>query len=271
MNAIDASIRAEKPNETGDSHDRTRGPRTPTRTPAEEGRRERLDRLGARVLRLLHLRDGGSADLSADLLSERRSDHRDRRVPRDLRRRLCRAADWRIRARPPRRHARSQDGAALVHVPDGLRDDRRRPAADLRSDRPAGAGPARDPAADSGLCGSRRNLRRKLDDPRTRAVRPARLLFELHAAGRAGRPGAGGGRVPAARALHAGRAVQQLGLAHSVPAERRGDLRGLGDPPQRDGDARLHRRGSTADARARPSSRHSGSTGPTCCVWSACR
>ena len=36
--------------------------------PDQEGRRERLDRLGARVLRLLHLCDRRVADLSADLL-----------------------------------------------------------------------------------------------------------------------------------------------------------------------------------------------------------
>src|ERR1700727_795682 len=39
-----------------------------------------------------------------------------------------------------------------------------------------------------GLCGRRRNLRRKLHDPRARALRAARLFRELHSAGCAGRP-----------------------------------------------------------------------------------
>ena len=63
----------------------------PTKPVAQSGR-QRLDRLGARVLRLLHLRHRGVADLSADLLSEGRPDGRHRRVARDLRRGLCRAA-----------------------------------------------------------------------------------------------------------------------------------------------------------------------------------
>jgi len=45
--------------------------------------------LGAGVLRLLHLRDGGISDFSADSLSIGQSHDRHRRVTRDLRRRLC--------------------------------------------------------------------------------------------------------------------------------------------------------------------------------------
>src|SRR5215470_16851911 len=36
--------------------------------PVEDRRRQRLDRIGARILRLLHLRDRGLAGLSANLL-----------------------------------------------------------------------------------------------------------------------------------------------------------------------------------------------------------
>ena len=56
-------------------------------------------------------------------------------------------------------------------------------------------------APDPGLRRRRRDLRRQLDDPRARAVRPPRLLRQLHPAGRAGRADPRGGRLPAARAL----------------------------------------------------------------------
>ena len=52
----------------------------------------------------------------------------------------------------------------------------RRPAADLRGGRRLGADPAGHPAADPGLRGRRRDLRRQRDDPGTLAVRPTRLL-----------------------------------------------------------------------------------------------
>ena len=51
-----------------------------------------------------------------------------------------------------------------------------------------GAGAARHPAPDPGLRGRRRNLRRQLDDPGARAVRPARLLTRASPC-RACRPG----------------------------------------------------------------------------------
>jgi MFS family permease len=60
----------------------------------------------------------------------------------------------------------------------------------------------------------------------------ARLLRELHLAGRAGGADPGGGGVPAARALHAGGGVQRLGLAHSVPFECRRGHRRLHHSPQ---------------------------------------
>ena len=78
-----------------------------------------------------------------------------------------------------------------------------------------GAGPAGRPAADPGLRGRRRNLRRELDDPGARAVRPPRLLRQLHAAGRAGRPDPRRRRVPAARGLHAARTRSIAGAGAS--------------------------------------------------------
>ena len=47
---------------------------------------------------------------------------RDHRLARDLRRRLRRAADRRLRARPLGRHPRPQEGADPLHVPDGHLD-----------------------------------------------------------------------------------------------------------------------------------------------------
>ena len=113
------------------------------------------------------------------------------------------------------RHARPQERAARLHVPDGPLDDGGRPAAHLRAGRHPRADPARRAAPDPGLRGGGRDLRRELDDPRTRAVRPARLLRELHAAGRAGRPDPRRRRLPAARALHARGRVQCPGAGAS--------------------------------------------------------
>src|SRR5579862_5880462 len=51
----------------GDRHGRHAGTRTPWQAPNQESDREWLDRLGAGVLRLFHLRDCRLADFSADL------------------------------------------------------------------------------------------------------------------------------------------------------------------------------------------------------------
>ena len=78
--------------------------------------------------------------------------------------------DRRLRARPLGRHARPQERAARLPVPDGLLHDGGRTCC-----RPISrsavwrADPARHAAADPGLCGRRRNLRREFDDPRARA------------------------------------------------------------------------------------------------------
>ena len=250
----------------------SRGARAARQAPVEEGGRQRLDRLGAGVLRLLHLRHRGVADLSADLLPLGRPHGRHRRVAGDLRRRLRRAADRRLRPRPLGRHPRPQDRADPVHVPHGLLDDGRRAAADLPAGRRAGPGAARRPAPDPGLRGRRRDLRRQLDDPRARAVRPARLLRQLHPAGRAGRPDPGRRGLPAARPLHADGGVQLLGLADSVPAQLRRHRRRLHHPPRGRRDARL-RRGGRARRRPEGADRPGlhQTAGGTCCASSAWR
>ena len=94
-----------------------------------KGRGQRLDRLGAGALRLLHLRRGGVAGVPAELLSFGRSHDRHRRLARDLRRRLRRPAHRRLRARPSRQHPWAQGRAAAAHVPDGLLDGGGRSAA----------------------------------------------------------------------------------------------------------------------------------------------
>ena len=198
---------------------------------------------------------------------------RHRRLARDLRRRLRRATDRRLRARPLGRHARPQERADPVHVPDGLLDHGGRRAADLPAGRAARAGAARHPAPDPGLRGGRRDLRRQLDDPRARAVRPARLLRQLHPAGRAGRPDPGRGGVPAARRLHARGGVQLLGLAHPVPAQLRRHHRRLHHPPRGRRDAGLRRGGrSTARCRKAPIvEAFKQQLAATCCASSAWR
>ena len=108
-------------------------PRAARQAPIEEGRRQRLDRLGARILRLLHLRDRRGAGLPADLLPLGEPAGRDHRLARHLRRRLRRPADRRLRPRPLGRHPRPQERADPLHVPDGLLDPRRRPPAHLRT------------------------------------------------------------------------------------------------------------------------------------------
>ncbi len=247
-------------------------PRAAWQAPVEEGRRQRLDRLGARVLRLLHLRHGGVADLPADLLSFGQSHGRDRRLAGDLRRRLRRAADRRLRPRALGRYARPQDRADPVHVPDGLLDDGRRPPADLSAGRHARADAPRHPPPDPGLRRRRRDLRCELDDPRARAVRPARLLRELHPAGRAGRADPGRGGVPAACRLYARGGVQFLGLADPVPPQRLRHHRRLHHPPRGRRDARPSpRKASTARFRRRRSCRRSRRAGGTCCGSSAWR
>ena len=213
-------------------HDRPDRTRAGRKAPVEEGRRQRLDRLGARILRLLHLRDRRRADLPADLLPLGEPARRDHRLARHLRRRLRRPPDRRLRARPLGRHPRPQAGADPLHVPDGLLDPRRRVPAHLPAGRPARAGAPRHPAPDPGLCRRRRDLRRLVDDPRARAVRTPRLLRQLHAAGRAGRPDPRRRGLPAAGALHARGGLQQLGLAHPVPAQLRRDHRRLDHPPR---------------------------------------
>ena len=155
--------------------------------PDEEGDRQWLDRLGARVLRLLHLRHGGIADLPPDLLSLDGPQGRHHRVARDLRRRLRRPADRRLLPRALGRHPRPQDRTAGVHVPHGFLDDGRRDPADLSTGRLACTCASRHPPPHPGLCGCRGDLRRQFDDSRALSVRPTRLLRQLHASGRTGR------------------------------------------------------------------------------------
>ena len=248
----------------GDNHDH---PGSAQQATDPQGHGQRLDRLGARVLRLLHLRDRRVADLPADLLSQGRSEDRDHRVAGDVRRGVCRAAHRRLLPRPHGRHPRPQARAADLHVHHGLLHHRRGPAADVRTGRPAGAGAAGAAAPDPGLRGRRRDLGRQLDDPGACAVRTPRLLRELHAAGRAGRPDPGGRGVPAAGALHARARFQCMGLARAVHPELRRDRGGVHHPARGGGDARVRRRGqAAARCRGRRSSRRSSSTGPTCCA-----
>ncbi len=136
---------------------------------------------------------------------------------------------------------------------------------DLRGDRDLGADPAGGPAADPGLRGRRRDLRRQRDDPGALAVRPARLLRQLHPAGRAGRPDHRRRGLPAAVRDHVGGGLPDLGLADPVPAQRGRGPRRLHHPapgrrdPGVPGGGRA-RRGAAGADRAWRSRR----TAPTC-------
>ena len=145
-----------------------------SREDAEKGGGQRLDRQRAGVLRLLHLRAGRGAGLPEHLLPVGQPAGRHRRVVRDVRCRLRGPADRRVRPRPLGGHPRSKDGAGPLHAADGRVDVPGRAAAHLQRDRHLGADPAGHPAADPGLRGRRRDLRRQRDDPGTLAVRPAR-------------------------------------------------------------------------------------------------
>jgi len=86
----------------------------------QQGCCQRMDRLGARVLRLLHLRHGGVPDFSADLLSIGQSHDRHRRVTRYLRRWLCCSAHWRGCPWALGDNAWPKDRADPVYVPHGF-------------------------------------------------------------------------------------------------------------------------------------------------------
>ena len=246
---------------------------TSRRPAADEDRgRQRLDRLGARILRLLHLRDRGLARLPADFLPVEQPDRRHRRLARDLRRRICRAADRRLRARPFGRHPWPQERAAPLPRPHGPLDHGGRAAAHLSASRDLGADSARGPAPDPGLCGRGRNFGRELDDPRTRAVRTARLFRELHPAGRAGGPDPGGRGLSTAELRALERCLHRLGLARAVPAERARADRRLYHPARGRRDARVHRRAGARRRAEDPGRRRIDQPlAATCCGSSAWR
>src|SRR3954451_13599893 len=156
-----------------------------------------MDWFGARILRFLYLCDRRIPGFSSDLLPLWQPYRRHCCLTCHLRRRLCCPPDRRLCAWSLGRHAWPQDRVVALHVPDGLLDDGGWPVADLPSGRNLGTGAARCAALDPGICGCRRNLRSELDDTRARALWAARLFCELHHAGRASRPIACGGGVPA--------------------------------------------------------------------------
>ena len=104
------------------------------------------------------------------------------------------------------------------------------------------------PAA--GLLRLGRAGRRQLAQPRARPRPPARVLHQLHAQRHPGRADPRDGRVPADRRA-AGGAAADLGLAHSVLAERRRGRRQRADPPPAGGDAGLPAEAEPAGAASR--------------------
>ena len=120
-------------------------------------------RHGARVVRLLHLRDGRRAGLRRPVL-QRQGGFRRRHAGglRHLRRRLRRAPARRDPVRQHGRPHRPPRDADRHDAADGHLDRHHRPAADLRDARHLGADPA---DADARLPGPRRRrrVRRRLD------------------------------------------------------------------------------------------------------------
>ena len=102
------------------------------------------------------------------------------------------------------------------------------------------------------------------------SVWPARLLRQLRPSGRAGRADPRRSGFSAARSLHAGRSIQQLGLANSLPAELLRHHCRLRHSPQGRRELRHSpKKVSTARFQRHRSSKLSGIAGGTCCGWSA--
>ena len=169
------------------SSHRARTNRRSTRRP-EEGRGQRLDRQRAGVLRLLHLCAGRRAGLPGPLLPVGQR----RRSPSSPRSRRSASATSPVRS-VPSSWATSGDkygrkrSARAVHAADRLPPPSASACCPPTQRWASGADPAGGPAADPGIRGRRRDLRRQRDDPGALAVRPSRLLHQLHPAGRAGR------------------------------------------------------------------------------------
>ena len=148
------------------------------------------------------------------------SERRDCRFPRDLWRRLCGEADRHLCPRALWRRFWPQSLPPRLPVSHGPVDDGGRPRADPCARRRLGRRLCSWCRALSRACGRGRNLRRKLHDPRARALRTTRLFRQLHFAGRAGRPNSRGGCLSAVELRAVKRSVPVVGLAHSISARR---------------------------------------------------
>ena len=154
--------------------------------------------------------------------------------------------DRRVRARPPGRHLRPQERAFDLPRPDGSLNHRGRTASDLSAGWSLGARPAGGPATHPGLRGRGRDIRRELDDPRTRSFRTARLFRELYPARRAGGTNSRRRGLSALELRAAKRGLRDMGVARAVPAQRSRPGRRLHYSARGRGDARLHRGASAS-------------------------
>ena len=264
---------ASPPNPTETFHEQTPGARAQRPAPVEEGRRQRLDRLGARVLRLLHLRHRGVADLSADLLSHRAIP----RSPSSRRSRPTASATSRGRSAPSSSATGATRTAArqvliLCMFLMGF------------STMAVGLLPTYDQV---GLLAPALLVILRLIQGFAVAgeISGASSMILEHAPfGRRGffasftLQGVQAGQILAAAVFlplahyMPDEAFNSLGLAHSLPAQLRRHRRGLHHPPRGRRDARLRRgRRARRSARRRRSSRPSRTAGATCCASSAWR
>ena len=129
-----------------------------------------------RILRFLHLRDGGRTRLSEAVLSRVRSRRGDAGVAGDICDRLLRATDRVGGVRALRRSRRAQDDARRCAADDGPVDRVDRFAADLRVDRRGRAALARAVPVRAGARAGRRVGRRRAAGGRERAARETRVV-----------------------------------------------------------------------------------------------
>ena len=173
------------------------------------------------VVRLLHLRHGRRAGVRRDLLPQLRPAGRHPARVHDVRGGFRGPAAGRRRLRPLRRQARPQERARGDAADHGHRHLPDRPAAHVCVDRRVGADPARDAALPAGP-GARRGVgRRGADDARVRLRAPARAERQLAAGRGADRAAAGQRGAVTDGGGHLGGGLRRLGVAGSVPAQRR--------------------------------------------------
>ncbi len=178
-------------------------------------------RIGHRMVRLLHLRNGRRAGLQHLVLPGIRPSGRHPAGFHDVRHRIRGASAGRDRLRALRRPGGPQARAGDGPVPDGRLHDADRAAADVRRHRSGRPRAARRPAPAAGHRRGRPVGRSRADRHRERPAGAAWPVRQFRAAGSAGRADAVQPGLPRHH-VHARRtAVHLVGLAGAVPVQHR--------------------------------------------------